>query len=85
MLSTAAVIGRGLAFPPGVSAGLVKPMQDAFWSMANSAAFKADAKGRGLPVTPLRGPEIQKIVNDSLGMSKTAVAKARKHIFGRKK
>ncbi|NKB22053.1 MAG: hypothetical protein GKS01_16315 [Alphaproteobacteria bacterium] len=85
MLSTAAVIGRGLAFPPGAPTGLVKPMQDAFWKMVTSSTFKADAKKRGLPVTPLRGPEIQKIVNDSLGMAPSAVKKARAHIFGRKK
>ncbi len=85
MLSTAAVLGRGLAFPPRVPAGLIKPIQDAFWKTVNSASFKADAKKRRLPVTPMKGPAIQKIVNDSLGMSKTAVAKARKHIFGRKK
>ncbi len=85
MLSTAAVIGRGLAFPPGVSSGLVQPLRDAFMKMATSASFKKDAEGRGLPVTPMTGPEIQKVVNDSLSMSQAAVKKARAHIFGKKK
>ncbi len=83
MLSTASIIGRGLAFPPGVPRYLIKPMQDAFWATVTDAVFKADAKKRGLPVTPLRGPAIQKIVNEALKMSPAAVKKAQIHIFGK--
>jgi hypothetical protein len=83
MLSTASVIGRGLALPPGVPANLVEPLRTAFWKTVSDPAFKADGAKRNLPVIPLKGPAIQKIVNDALKMSPAAVAKARKHIFGK--
>lgn len=83
MLSTAAVIGRGLAFPPGVPKYLIEPVRAAFWATVTDPVFVADAKKRLLPVTPLTGPAIQKVVNDALKMSPTAVAKARKYIFGK--
>lgn len=83
MLSTAAVIGRGLAFPPGVPRYLIEPVRAAFWATVTDPVFVADAKKRLLPVTPLTGPAIQKVVNDALKMSPAAVAKARKYIFGK--
>ncbi len=83
MLSTSSVIGRGLAFVPNVPRKLIEPVRAAFWATVTSAEFKADAKKRLLPVTPLKGVDIQKIVNDALQMSPRAVAKARKYIFGK--
>jgi tripartite-type tricarboxylate transporter receptor subunit TctC len=84
MLSTAAVIGRGLAYPPGVSSSKIKSMRKGFWNTVNSATFRADAKSKRLPVTPIKGAEIQKIVNNALKMSPAAVKKARKHVFPNK-
>ena len=84
MLSTAAVIGRGLAYPPGVSAKQIKVMRTAFWNTVTSSKFTKDAKSKRLPVTPLKGAAIQKIVNGALKMSPEAVAKARAHIFPNK-
>ncbi len=84
MLSTAAVIGRGLAFPPGVPNKLIKPVRAAFWATVTDPVFVADAKKRLLPVTPLTGVDIQKVVNKALKMSPAAVAKARVYIFGKK-
>ena len=84
MLSTAAVIGRGLAYPPGVSSSKIKSMRKGFWNTVNSATFRADAKSKRLPVTPIKGAEIQKIVNNALKMSPEAVNKARKHVFPNK-
>jgi tripartite-type tricarboxylate transporter receptor subunit TctC len=85
MLSTSSVIGRGLAFPPNVPKKLIKPVRAAFWATVTDPTFVADAKKRLLPVTPLTGPAIQKVVNDALKMSPAAVAKARIYIFGKKK
>jgi len=84
MLSTAAVIGRGLAYPPGVSSSKIKSMRKGFWNTVNSATFRADAKSKRLPVTPIKGADIQKIVNNALKMSPEAVKKARKHVFPNK-
>ena len=59
MLSTAAVIGRGLAFPPGVPhSPLIKPLRAAFWNTVSDPAFKADAKKRRLPVIPIKGADL---------------------------
>lgn len=85
MLSTQAVIGRGLALPPGVPKELVGPLREAFWATVTDPAFKADGEKRQLPVVPMKGAEIQKIVNEAMKMSPAAVEKARKHIFGDKK
>jgi tripartite-type tricarboxylate transporter receptor subunit TctC len=83
MLSTASVIGRGLVFPPGVPNSLIEPIRGAFWATVTDKQFVSDATNRRLPVIPLKGVEIQKIVNNALQMSPQAVAKARKHIFGK--
>lgn len=58
MLSTAAVTGRGLAFPPGVPQSLIKPLRAAFWNTVSDPAFKADAKKRRLPVIPIKGADL---------------------------
>lgn len=84
MLSTASVIGRGLAFPPGVPSSLIGPMRTAFWNTVTSARFKADAKKRNLPVIPVKGADIQKTIVDAMKtMSPKAIANARKYVFGK--
>ncbi|NQV82731.1 MAG: hypothetical protein HQ494_02820 [Rhodospirillales bacterium] len=84
MLSTASVIGRGLAFPPGVPRSLVEPIRSAFWATVNDPVFKAYAGKRKIPVTPMKGAELQKIIADTMNsMSQSAIAKARKHIFAK--
>jgi tripartite-type tricarboxylate transporter receptor subunit TctC len=84
MLSTASVIGRGLAFPPGVPARLIEPMRTAFWATVSDPAFKSSAKKRKLPVIPIKGAELQKTIEDAMKtMSPQVIAKARKYIFGK--
>ena len=84
MLSTAAVIGRGLAFPPGVPQYLIKPLRAAFWNTVSDTAFKADAKKRRLPVIPIRGADLQKTINATIAkMSPSAIATAKKYVFGK--
>jgi tripartite-type tricarboxylate transporter receptor subunit TctC len=84
MLSTASVIGRGLALPPGVPARLVEPLRTAFWATVNDPAFKSDAKKRKLPVIPIAGAKLQKTIEDAMKtMSPQVIAKAQKYIFGK--
>jgi tripartite-type tricarboxylate transporter receptor subunit TctC len=83
MLSTAAVIGRGLAFPPGAPDALVEPMRQAFWATVQDPAFKADAEKRKLPVLPTQGAELQKTITAAMQMSPAAKEKARRYIFGK--
>ena len=84
MLSTASVIGRGLALPPGAPARLVGPLRAAFWATVQDPAFQADAKKRKLPVIPIKGAELQKTIGDAMKtMSPRVIAKAKKYIFGK--
>jgi tripartite-type tricarboxylate transporter receptor subunit TctC len=84
MLSTAAIIGRGLALPPGAPPNLVAPLRAAFWSTVSDPDFKAGAKKRKLPVIPIKGAELQKTIGDAIkAMSPTVIAKARKYVFGK--
>jgi tripartite-type tricarboxylate transporter receptor subunit TctC len=84
MMSTAAIIGRGLSFPPGVPANLVAPLRAAFWDTISDPAFKAAAKKRRLPVIPIKGAELQKTIGDAIkAMSPRVIAKARKYVFGK--
>ena len=85
MLSTASIIGRGLALPPGVPAYLVEPLRTAFWSTVNDPAFRAEATRVKLPVIPIKGAELQATIKAAMAkMSPSAIAKATKYAFGKK-
>jgi tripartite-type tricarboxylate transporter receptor subunit TctC len=85
MLSTASIIGRGLAMPPGVPANLVEPMRTAFWDTVNDSDFKAEAAKSKLPVIPIKGAELQATIDSAMAkMSPSAIAKATKYVFGTK-
>ena len=84
MLSTASIIGRGFALPPGAPNAVVEPLRAAFWATVNDPTFKADAHKRKLPVLPIRGAELQKMIGDTMKeMSPAAIVRAKKHIFGK--
>ena len=59
-------------------------LRGAFWKAVNSPEFIADAKKTKLPLLQMKGADIQKTVNQILGMPESAVATARKAIFGKK-
>lgn len=84
LIATSSLIGRGLVMPPGTPQELIEPLRAAFWKTVNSAEFIADAKKSKLPLSQLRGAEIQKTVNEILGMSPVAIIAAQKAIFGKK-
>ena len=81
MLGSAGVLGRGLVLPPGVPAILVKPLRDAFWSINQDKDFIEDAYKRGLEVDPIKGEEIQKVINELMSMPESTVKRARTLIF----
>jgi len=85
MLSTASIIGRGLAVPPGIPSNLIEPLRTAFWATVHDPAFKAEAAKSKLPVIPIKGEELQATIESAMAkMSPSAIAKARKYIFGSK-
>jgi tripartite-type tricarboxylate transporter receptor subunit TctC len=83
LIATSSLIGRGLVLPPGAPQELVAPLRAAFWKTVNSAEFIADAKKSKLPLSQMKGADIQKTVNDILSMSPVAIATAQKAIFGK--
>ncbi|MGB0632455.1 MAG: hypothetical protein ACPGRZ_17335 [Alphaproteobacteria bacterium] len=84
LIATSSLIGRGLALPPGAPKELVPVLREAFWKTVNSPEFMSDATKSKLPLSQLKGEEIQKTVNDILGMSPVAVKAAQAAIFGKK-
>jgi tripartite-type tricarboxylate transporter receptor subunit TctC len=84
LLSTASIIGRGLALPPSANKGLIKPLRGAFWKAVSSDAFKADTKKRNLVYDPIKGEDIQAIlVKTRNDLSAEVKAKAVKSVFGK--
>ena len=82
LIATSSLIGRSLVMLPGAPKELVEPLREAFWKAVNDPAFMADAKKTKLPLSQLKGAEIQATAERILGMSPDTAAKARKAIFG---
>lgn len=57
-------MARPLAFPPDVQQDRVDAMRKAFDDTMTDPAFLADAQKIGLQVSPMRGVEIQKLVDE---------------------
>lgn len=83
LLASSSVIGRGFAFPPGVPKHLIDAVRTAFWNTMNDPAFKQDAEKHRLPWSPMKGADIQKIVDATLKMSPVVAANVRKMAFAR--
>lgn len=82
LLGSASVLGRGLVLPPGAPSELVNPLRASFDNVVKDKKFVADAYKRGLEVNPIKGPEIQKIVEDLMAIPQATATRARKLIFG---
>ena len=78
------ILGRGLTYPPDVSADLIATMRKAYDGMNADKDFAADLKKRKLRLIPSSGAQIQKIVTDSLNdATPEIVARAQKMIYGK--
>ncbi len=78
------IIGRSLAFPPGVPKWLIKPMRAAYARMNADPTFAATLKKRRLRLLPATGAEVQKVVMDAFnGADPKVVARTRKIVFGK--
>lgn len=77
------LLGRGLAYPPGVSKTTIKVMRTAYDKMNADPTFAATLKKRGLRLMPSTGAQIEKIVKEALNSaSPDVVSHARKLIYG---
>jgi len=86
MLSTAAIIGRGLVLPPGTPKGFVEPLRAAFDKAVNTQAFKDEVTKRRLAHSPMGGAEIQKIITETrASITPDVVKRTQALVFGKKK
>ncbi len=84
-IATHGIIGRGLAYPPGVAQKHINSGRKSYAEMAKDPAFIADAKKRRLRVIYSSGEKIQKVVNDGFaGADPEVVKAASKMLFGKK-
>jgi len=85
-MSSLGPVGRSLVFPPKTPRANVEMMRKAFEDAVFSDIFKNDANKRKLDVNPLKGAELEKIVNHMMDVDKAVIEKARQLIMvkGRK-
>ena len=83
-ISSHGIIGRGLAFPPGVAKSKVAPLRAQYAKMAKDPTFIKDAKKRRLRVLYSSGQQIQDVVNAAFRDADPKVIKAAaKIVFGK--
>jgi tripartite-type tricarboxylate transporter receptor subunit TctC len=76
MFFASATIGRALALPPGVPAGRVKALQDAFDATMADPSFVAEAKKARIEVRPLSAQAMEPALQKLLGAQPAVVDKA---------
>lgn len=70
--------GRPFAVGPKVPHDRYVALRDAFWKTLHDPVFLADTKKRRLPITPMSGQEVQKLVNEIYALPKDLLAYANK-------
>jgi tripartite-type tricarboxylate transporter receptor subunit TctC len=81
LFDTIAVIGRGLAAPPGTPPEYVEALRKAFDSMMADGEYRAEARKVQLRVLPRSGRELQKAVAEAVSNADaTMIARARAFI-----
>lgn len=70
--------GRPFAVGPNVPEDRFKALRTAFWKTMNDPKFLADAKKRKMPISALRGEEVQTLINEIYSLPKDVLAYADK-------
>ena len=70
--------GRPFAVGPKVPHDRYVALREAFWKTLHDPIFLADTKKRKLPITPLSGQDVQKLVNEIYALPKDLLAYANK-------
>lgn len=78
VIFAATTIGWPSLLPPGVPAPMVKAYRTAYMAAVNDPAFRKDTKRRRLPVDPISGEEIHKILDRIYSFPAEDIALARK-------
>lgn len=77
LFASPAEIGRSVMTPPGVPAARVETLRTAFAAMLDDPAFAAELKARNLTFEPMKGADLQKLVENALAISPEVVERAR--------
>lgn len=77
VFSITADIGRSLATPPGIPKDRLEALRKAFDAMIADPAFKADVEKLRIELDPMSGPELGRLVAQSVTMSPTTRAQAK--------
>ena len=68
--------GRPFATGPRVPKARAAMLRKAFWTTLHDPKFLAEAKTRRLEITPMRGEEVQKLVNEIYALPKDILARS---------
>jgi len=74
------VMGRPYLAPPGVPADRADALRKAFMDTMRDPEFLAEAEKSQLEITPVAGPEVEKLVNDLYQTPKALADKAAEFI-----
>jgi hypothetical protein len=74
------VMGRPYLAPPGVPADRAEALRKAFMDTMQDPEFLAEAEKTQLEITPVSGPEVEKLVKDLYQTPKALAAKAAEFI-----
>ena len=69
--------GRPFATGPGVPKARAEMLRQAFWKTLHDPEFLADARKRRLEVTPMRGEEVQKLIDEIYALPEDVLARSR--------
>lgn len=69
--------GRPFATGQNVPKARAEMLRKAFWTTLHDPKFLAEAKKRRLEITPMRGEDVQKLVDDVYALPKTILARSR--------
>jgi len=74
--------GRPFFGPPGIEPHVLDVVREAFNKTLKDPEFIADAKQRGVPLTPLSGVELQKLANEVMAIDPATVKRLKALLSG---
>ena len=77
LFASPAEIGRSVMSPPDAPAARVATLRTAFSAMLDDPAFAAELKARNLTFEPMKGADLQKLIENALAISPELVERAK--------
>lgn len=77
LFASPAEIGRSVMAPRGVPADRVAILRKAFAAMLDDPAFSAELKAKNLTFEPMKGEELQKLIENALNLPPALVERAK--------